>query len=223
MDVTVSAEGVPVPGIVGRPSTGPPAGWVIFAHGSGSSRLSPRNQQVARCLEDAGFATLLFDLLTAAEDEQDRVTGHYRFDIGLLTTRLTGAVDWLLGSDGPAAAIGPEQVAGTSVGLFGASTGAAAALVTAAQRPACVGAVVSRGGRPDLAGGQLGYVKAPTLLIVGQRDEQVISLNVQAAAVLTAPHELAVVPGAGHLFEEPGAIEHVSDLASAWFRQHLRR
>lgn len=223
MNVTVSAEGVPLPGIVGHPSTGPPAGWVVFAHGSGSSRLSPRNQQVARILEDTGFATLLFDLLTAEEDKRDRVTGQYRFDIGLLTTRLTGAVDWLLGPDGPATADSIDQMVGTSVGLFGASTGAAAALVTAAQRPATVGAVVSRGGRPDLAGGQLGYVKAPTLLIVGQRDEQVISLNVQAAAVLTAPHELAVVPGAGHLFEEPGAIEQVSDLASAWFRQHLVR
>jgi pimeloyl-ACP methyl ester carboxylesterase len=166
---------------------------------------------------------LLFDLLTAEEDKQDRFTGQYRFDIALLTTRLTGAVDWLLGPDGPAAADSIGQTAGTSVGLFGASTGAAAALVTAAQRPATVGAVVSRGGRPDLAGGQLGYVKAPTLLIVGQRDEQVISLNVQAAAVLTAPHELAVVPGATHLFEEPGAIDQVSDLASAWFRQHLVR
>jgi putative phosphoribosyl transferase len=223
MDVTVSAEGVPLPGIVGQPATGTPAGWVVFAHGSGSSRLSPRNQQVARSLEDAGFATLLFDLLTAEEDKQDRFTGQYRFDIGLLTTRLTGAVDWLLGPDGLAVADSIDQAAGTSVGLFGASTGAAAALVTAAQRPATVGAVVSRGGRPDLAGGQLGYVKAPTLLIVGQRDEQVISLNVQAAAVLTAPHELAVVPGAGHLFEEPGAIDQVSDLASAWFRQHLVR
>jgi dienelactone hydrolase len=223
MDVIVSAEGVPLPGIVGRPSTATPAGWVVFAHGSGSSRLSPRNQQVARSLEDAGFATLLFDLLTAAEDKEDRFTGQYRFDIGLLTTRLTGAVDWLLGSDGLAVADSIDQAAGTSVGLFGASTGAAAALVTAAQRPAAVGAVVSRGGRPDLAGGQLGYVKAPTLLIVGQRDEQVISLNVQAAAVLTAPHELAVVPGAGHLFEEPGAMDQVCDLASAWFRQHLAR
>jgi putative phosphoribosyl transferase len=222
MDVTVSAEGVPLPGIVGRPSTGRPAGWVVFAHGSGSSRLSPRNQQVARSLEDTGFATLLFDLLTAEEDKQDRFTGQYRFDIGLLTTRLTGAVDWLLGSDSLATADSIDR-AGTSVGLFGASTGAAAALVTAAQRPAAVGAVVSRGGRPDLAGGQLGYVKAPTLLIVGQRDEQVISLNVQAAAVLTAPHQLAVVPEAGHLFEEPGAIDQVSDLASAWFRQHLAR
>ena len=222
MDVTVSAGGVTLPGIVGRP-TGTPAGWVVFAHGSGSSRLSPRNQQVARSLEDTGFATLLFDLLTAEEDRQDRFTGQYRFDIALLTTRLTGAVDWLLGSDNLAAADSIDQAAGTSVGLFGASTGAAAALVTAAQRPAAVGAVVSRGGRPDLAGGQLGYVKAPTLLIVGQRDEQVISLNVQAAAVLTAPHELAVVPGAGHLFEEPGAMDQVSDLASAWFRQHLAR
>jgi dienelactone hydrolase len=223
MNVTVSVEGVPLPGIVGRPPTGPPAGWVVFAHGSGSSRLSPRNQEVARSLEDAGFATLLFDLLTAEEDKRDRVTAQHRFDIGLLTTRLTGAVDWLLGPDGPATADSIDQMAGTSVGLFGASTGAAAALVTAAQRPATVGAVVSRGGRPDLAGGQLGYVKAPTLLIVGQRDEQVISLNVQAAAVLTAPHELAVVPGAGHLFEERGAIEQVSALASAWFRQHLVR
>ena len=223
MNVTVSAEGVPLPGIVGRPSTGPPAGWVVFAHGSGSSRLSPRNQQVARSLQDTGFATLLFDLLTAEEDKRDRVTGQYRFDIGLLTTRLTGSVDWLLGSDGPATADSIDLTVGTSVGLFGASTGAAAALVTAAQRPTTVGAVVSRGGRPDLAGGQLGYVKAPTLLIVGQRDEQVISLNVQAAAVLTAPHELAVVPAASHLFEEPGAIEQVSDLASAWFRQHLVR
>jgi dienelactone hydrolase len=227
MDVIVSAGGVSLSGIMGRPSGMPPDGWVVFAHGSGSGRLSPRNQQVAQSLEDAGFATLLFDLLTPAEDQQDRITAQHRFDIGLLSTRLTGAVDWLVGPEGPAAASPPRETGESAegmtapVGLFGASTGAAAALVTAAQRPDIVGAVVSRGGRPDLAGRHLAYVKAPTLLIVGQRDEQVISLNVQAAAVLTAPHELAIVPGAGHLFEEPGALERVSELAAAWFRRHL--
>lgn len=222
MNVTVSADGVPLPGIVGRPPTGPPAGWVVFAHGSGSSRLSPRNQQVARSLEDTGFATLLFDLLTAEEDKRDRVTGQHRFDIGLLTTRLTGAVDWLLGPDGPATADSIDQKVGTSVGLFGASTGAAAALVTAAQRPATVGAVVSRGGRPDLAGNALRRVKAPTLLIVGERDEAVLELNEEAYEMLDCEKTLAIVPGATHLFEEPGAMEEVARLSADWFLEHLR-
>lgn len=186
-------------------------GIVLFAHGSGSSRLSPRNRRVADGLHDADFATLLLDLLTEQEESVDNRTRELRFDIGLLGDRLTGAVDWLA-TDARTAAL--------PVGTFGASTGAAAALVAAAHRPERVAAVVSRGGRPDLAGDQLPAVRAPTLLIVGGADTHVLRLNEQAARVLSRC-EVAVVPGATHLFEEPGALERVTELAAGWFRRYV--
>lgn len=170
-------------------------GVVGFAHGSGSSRHSPRNRQVAATLADRGLGTLLFDLLNPEEEQRDLLTAELRFDIDLLAQRLVAAVDWL--TEQP-------ETRDLPVGLFGASTGAAAALVAAAARPDAVTAVVSRGGRPDLAGAALGEVRAPTLLIVGGRDEQVIGLNEQAADRLAAPHRLEIVSGATHLFEEPG-------------------
>jgi putative phosphoribosyl transferase len=181
---------------------------VAFAHGSGSSRLSPRNTIVARALNDRGIATLLFDLLTSAE-EADRANV---FNIPLLADRLVDAVHWI---DGQA------SVAKLPLGLFGASTGAAAALVAAAKLPRRIGAVVSRGGRPDLAGDALDKVQAPTLLIVGGADFGVIELNEQALARLRAPKALEIVPGASHLFPEPGALEAVIDLAGTWFERHL--
>ena len=181
---------------------------VAFAHGSGSSRLSPRNMFVARALNDRGIATLLFDLLTPAE-EADRANV---FDIPLLADRLVDAVRWL---DGQA------PVAKLPLGLFGASTGAAAALVAAAKLPRRVGAVVSRGGRPDLAGDALDNVQAPTLLIVGGADFGVIELNEQALARLPGPKALEIVPGASHLFPEPGALETVIEYAANWFACHL--
>jgi dienelactone hydrolase len=185
---------------------------VLFAHGSGSSRHSPRNRAVAATLRRAGLGTLLIDLLTPAEERADMARGHLRFDIGFLGRRLLGALDWLAGA--PAT----RQL---GIGLFGASTGAAAALVAAAERPASVGAVVSRGGRPDLAGDALAGVRAPTLLIVGGEDHTVIDLNRAAYALLRSEKELVIVPGATHLFEEPGAIEEVARLAAAWFSRHL--
>ena len=187
------------------------SGIVLFAHGSGSSRMSPRNRRVAVSLHDAGFATLLLDLLTAREESVDDRTRVLRFDIGLLGDRLTAAVDWLATD---------VRTAAMSVGAFGASTGAAAALVAAASRPDRFSAVVSRGGRPDLAGDQLSAVRAPTLLIVGGADSHVLRLNERASRMLSRC-ELAVVPGATHLFEEPGALERVTELATTWFRRHL--
>jgi putative phosphoribosyl transferase len=187
-------------------------GVVLFAHGSGSGRHSPRNQQVAAGLRAAGFGTLLMDLLTEEEERADAVTRHLRFDIPLLAGRLTEAVDWLDGADG---------APGVPVATFGASTGAAAALITAADRPDRVRAAISRGGRPDLAGDALERVRAPTLLIVGGADPQVLELNRQAADRLTAEHHLAVVPGAGHLFEEPGALEQVVDRSVEWLTHRL--
>ncbi|MEG3627854.1 dienelactone hydrolase family protein [Streptomyces poriticola] len=191
-----------------------PRGAVLFAHGSGSSRLSPRNRAVAAELQRAGFATLLLDLLTEAEAREDEVTGWLRFDIGMLAGRLADAVDWLTRR---------PDTADLPVGLFGASTGAAAALITAGERPARVSAVVSRGGRPDLAGDALTRVRAPVLLIVGGHDETVLDLNRRAAEQLPGPHELHVVPGATHLFPEPGALEQVSEAAADWFRRHTDR
>jgi putative phosphoribosyl transferase len=190
-----------------------PRGVVLFAHGSGSSRLSSRNRFVARILNDAGLATLLIDLLTPDEEVVDSVTSHIRFDIGLLAERVVGATDWLLQHPG---------TGHLDIGYFGASTGAGAALVAAAERPDVVGAVVSRGGRPDMAGPALHGVKAPTLLIVGGNDSPVIRMNRDAMAHLNAETRMDIVPGATHLFEEPGALEHVSALARDWFLRHLR-
>lgn len=189
-----------------------PQGVVLFVHGSGSSRYSPRNQYVARVLQEAGFATLLIDLLTAQEEEQDQYTGHLRFDIQLLSERVLGATDWL--TRNPAT----EKL---KIGYFGASTGAAAALVAAAERPLAVGAVVSRGGRPDLAGSALEKVLAPTLLIVGSKDTQVIELNRMAFSLLRCEKRIEIVEGATHLFPEPGALEKVAELASQWFKRYL--
>lgn len=185
---------------------------VVFAHGSGSSRFSPRNIFVAEQLNAGGFATLLMDLLTLEEEEEERITRHHRFDIELLSARLTDAIAWV--------AHEPE-LSGTAVGLFGASTGAAAALVAASASPQRVGAVVSRGGRPDLAGEALASVKAPTLLIVGSRDPVVIDLNEGARDAMKAPVELRIVAGASHLFEEPGTLEEVAGLAEGWFAMYL--
>jgi len=185
---------------------------VVFAHGSGSSRLSPRNRFVAEALNKANLATLLFDLLTPEEEQAEAQTRHLRFDIALLARRLSGAVDW---------AGREERTKNMRIGLFGASTGAAAALVTATERPDRVAAVVSRGGRPDLAGDALPDVSAPTLLIVGGADTQVIELNREAAESLQCETRIDIVPDASHLFEEPGALEQVADLARQWFERHL--
>jgi putative phosphoribosyl transferase len=209
MDVKVDVGQLPLDGNVDVPPE--PAGVVVFAHGSGSSRHSPRNRKVAAALQERHLATLLFDLLTPEEEAIDRVTGRLRFDVLLLSRRLIGAVDWL--------ATQPE-LRDLPVGLFGASTGAAAALSAAAHRSDRVGAVVSRGGRPDLAANDLGAVRAPTLLIVGERDREVLALNRRAANALRSPHEIAIVAGASHLFEEPGALEEVARLAGEWFRRH---
>lgn len=187
-------------------------GVVAFAHGSGSSRRSPRNRQVAAALNEAGFGTLLFDLLTPQEAVIDERTAELRFDVALLGRRMTGAVDWLRSE---------LQTRSLPLGLFGASTGAAAALLAAADRPDAVAAVVSRGGRPDLAGAALGRVRAPVLLIVGGNDPIVIELNRQAQGALPAGAALRIVLGATHLFEEPGALEEVVRLASDWFGRHL--
>jgi len=187
-------------------------GIVLFAHGSGSSRLSPRNRHVAEDLSERCLATLLIDLLTAREEAIDSETAHLRFDIGLLADRLAGATDWL---------IEQPSTRNLRIGYFGASTGAAAALVAAAKRPESIGAVVSRGGRPDLAGQALPLVQAPTLLIVGGHDDQVIELNKDALARLTCEKKLTIVPGATHLFEEPGTLDTVARLAGDWFLRHL--
>jgi dienelactone hydrolase len=187
-------------------------GVVLFAHGSGSSRLSPRNRHVARLLNEGKLATLLIDLLTRDEEAIDLRTGHLRFDIGLLAERLVGATDWL---------VRHPDTRQLRVGHFGASTGAAAALVAAAERPEVVAAIVSRGGRPDLAGPALARVEAPTLLIVGGNDIPVIELNRQALAQLRCEKRLVIVPGATHLFEEPGTLDEVARLAREWFERHL--
>ena len=185
---------------------------VLFAHGSGSSRHSPRNQFVARTLHDAGLATLLFDLLTPEEEATDIRTGEHRFNIGLLAERLVHATRW---------AKQQEQTRDLQVGYFGSSTGGGAALVAAAEIPQDVSAIVSRGGRPDLAGDALPKVQAPTLLIVGGNDDVVIELNEMARDRMRCDVKLEIVPGATHLFEEPGALEKVAKLASDWFVHHL--
>jgi putative phosphoribosyl transferase len=187
-------------------------GVVLFAHGSGSGRHSPRNRQVASALGRAGFATLLLDLLTLEEEAADRASGKFRFDIELLAGRLLTATDWLAAN---------QWTAGLPVGLFGASTGAGAALLAAAERPQAVAAVISRGGRPDLAEAALGRVRAPTLLIVGALDPQVLELNQAALGRLGSEASLEIVPGASHLFEEPGTLERVAELAIGWFTHWL--
>ncbi|HEY1592020.1 MAG TPA: alpha/beta family hydrolase [Solirubrobacteraceae bacterium] len=209
-EVSIPADGALLEGDLTIPDGA--VGIVVFAHGSGSSRHSPRNRQVAEELSANGLATLLFDLLEPGEEQLDRRTGALRFDIALLGRRLIAAVDWLtLG----------EATAGLPIGCFGASTGAAAALVAAASRPQAVAAVVSRGGRPDLAGAPLASVRAATLLIVGGEDEAVLGMNQQAQTRLRCETLLEVVPGAGHLFEELGALERVELLARTWFLRWL--
>lgn len=189
-------------------------GVVLFAHGSGSSQFSPRNRAVARALRAAGMGTLLMDLLSIEEEEAERFTRHLRFDLPLLARRLSAATGWM--QEEP-------RTSGLRVGYFGSSTGAGAALIAAAMWPDRVGAVVSRGGRPDLAGPALRHVRAPTLLIVGSLDDVVLDLNREALSQLpkTTEKALEVVPGATHLFEESGALERVSDLAARWFREHF--
>lgn len=209
-EVRLRLNGVVLGGSLSVPDEA--TGVVLFAHGSGSSRLSPRNRQVAADLQRARFGTLLMDLLSAEEDAVDRVTREHRFDIPLLGERLVGAIDWL--REAPSTREIP-------IGLFGASTGAAAALRAAAARPDRVRAVVSRGGRPDLAGEALARVQAPTLLIVGAKDAPVIPLNEEARRRMRAPVQLVLVPGASHLFEEPGTLAEASALAREWFLGHL--
>ncbi|MDX6248695.1 MAG: putative phosphoribosyl transferase [Kribbellaceae bacterium] len=206
---------IPVAGVVLEADVTVPEqarGVVVFAHGSGSSRHSPRNRYVAEQLRNAGLATVLADLLTREEEEIDARTAEVRFDIDRLAVRTSALADWVTEQ---------ETTAGLSIGLFGASTGAAAALVAAAARPEEIGAVVSRGGRPDLAGEWLRLVRQPTLLIVGELDVKVIQLNQRAREKLSGLSRLMIVPHASHLFEEPGTLEKVAQLASAWFVEHL--
>jgi putative phosphoribosyl transferase len=206
--VEVRAAGAALAGV--RLGPAEPRGIVVFAHGSGSGHTSPRNRAVAHALVDDGFAALLLDLLTPDEQDRDARSGALRFDIALLGERVTGAVDAPAGADATA-----------PVGVFGASTGAAAALAAAAARPDRIRAVVSRGGRPDLAGDALLRVRAPTLLIVGGEDHGVLPLNQAAAQQLGGYAHLSIVPGAGHLFVEPGALDRVAALTVAWFGEHL--
>ena len=212
--VQILSMGVRLEGIVSIPDD--VKGFVVFVHGSGSSRHSPRNQYVAQTLQEGGLATLLFDLLTAEEEESDLRTRQWRFDINSLANRTAGVLEWL--------ELQPFAY-GLKKGLFGSSTGAAAALMAAAELPELVVAVVSRGGRPDLAGQALPNVQAPTLLIVGGRDETVIDLNEQALSQmqLGLGAKMIVVPGASHLFEEPGALEEAARLSRDWFQRHLSR
>ena len=206
---------IPVTGVVLEADVGLPEnpnGVVLFAHGSGSGRHSPRNRFVADELNRTGLATVLADLLTPEEEQLDLRTAALRFDIELLARRVTALADWL---------VRQEPTAGLGIGLFGASTGAAAALIAAAQRPTTVRAVVSRGGRPDLAGSRLSQVRQPTLLIVGERDPVVIDLNREAERQIPGETRLVIIPGATHLFEEPGTLEQVARLARDWFLRHL--
>jgi putative phosphoribosyl transferase len=209
-EITMTLKGATLAGETGLPPDA--LGFVLFAHGSGSSRHSPRNQAVARALREGGLGTLLFDLLTAEEEQAEAWTRHLRFDIPFLARRLIEATRWVL-----------DQAAlrGLNIGYFGSSTGAAAALVAAAEMGPTIRAVVSRGGRPDLAGEALPRVTAATLLIVGGNDTPVIPLNVKASGRLRCEKDLRLVPGATHLFEEPGALERVAAMAAAWFADHL--
>ena len=209
-EVSVISAGVALSGELTIPSRA--RGLVIFAHGSGSSRHSPRNQSVAEVLCQSGLATLLLDLLTSQEESVDLFTRKFRFDIDLLARRLVGASEW---------SIGLPDTMDLRIGYFGSSTGAAAALVAAAQLQERIGAVVSRGGRPDLAESILHEVKVPTLLIVGERDERVLDLNQSALEKLRCEKTLEVIPGATHLFEEPGALEQVARMAADWFIRYL--
>ena len=188
-------------------------GVVFFAHGSGSGRFSPRNQYVAKEFNKANIGTLLFDLLTKEEEEEDIVTAEYRFNIALLAKRLIGVTEWLRND---------PKTKKLSIGYFGASTGAAAALIAAAKLPNAIAAVVSRGGRPDLAGEYLPGVAAPTLLLVGGLDTEVIELNQESMDQMTAEKKLVIVPGATHIFEEPGTLEQVAKLSTEWFLRYLR-
>ena len=212
-----SAEAVRIP-VGNRTLTGDlaipvrPRGLVIFAHGSGSNRMSPRNRQIADVLDRADIATLLVDLLTEEEEDTDARTGRLRFDMTLLASRLVAFSSW--------AQLRPE-LRGQPVGLFGASTGGGAALLAAAQQPRSFRAIVARGGRPDLAGAGLRRVMSPTLLIVGERDEQTLNLNLRAAEQMLTEVKVEVVPGATHFFEEPGALAQVGQLTRDWFRAHL--
>ncbi|HLF75754.1 MAG TPA: alpha/beta family hydrolase [Anaerolineales bacterium] len=212
--VQILSTGVRLEGIASIPDE--PQGMVLFVHGSGSSRHSPRNQYIAQTLQEAGLATLLFDLLTTYEEEIDLQTRRLRFDIGLLARRTAGVLEWLN--------LQPFAY-DLKRGLFGSSTGAAAALIAAAELPEKVDAVVSRGGRPDLAGPALPNIQAPTLLIVGGHDEVVIDLNEKALARMQPGTEkkLVIVPGASHLFEEPGTLEYAARLAGEWFQRHLSK
>jgi putative phosphoribosyl transferase len=208
--VTIACEEADLNGLLHIPTS--VAGLVIFAHGSGSSRLSPRNQHIAKQLQHSHFATLLFDLLTEQEDEQDTHTMEFRFDIDLLARRLLVATTWVQAN---------PVLRKLPLGYFGASTGGAAALVAAAKQKESIKAVVSRGGRPDLAEEALTEVEAATLLIVGGEDQQVIELNKKAFATLHCVKKLEIIPGATHLFEEPGALDKVAHLADAWFKRYF--
>jgi putative phosphoribosyl transferase len=210
-EVAIPIDGVTLAGDLVIPADA--TAVVLFAHGSGSSRFSQRNRAVAGALQRAGFATLLLDLLTPAEERFDAVTGHLRFDVHLLATRLEAATRWLRAPSAP--------THGLPIGYFGASTGTAAALIAAAEQRSDVKAVVSRGGRPDLAADALARVRAPTLLIVGSRDIPVIPLNQEALRRMHCEKALRFIPGATHLFEEPGALDQVTALAREWFLQHL--
>ena len=210
-EVQIRAGSVSLTGELNVPENA--TGIVLFAHGSGSSRHSPRNQYVARVIREAGVGTLLFDLLTREEETIDNYTREFRFDINLLARRLVAATKWLAGE---------SQTSHLCPGYFGSSTGGGAALVAAAELEVKVGVVVSRGGRPDLAGAALRRVKAPTLLIVGGLDGPVIRMNEDAYAELRCVKELKIIPGATHLFEEPGKLEEVASLAAKWFLNHLQ-
>jgi alpha-beta hydrolase superfamily lysophospholipase len=210
-EVAIPIDGVTLAGDLVVPADA--TAVVLFAHGSGSSRFSVRNRAVAGALQRAGFATLLLDLLTPSEERFDALTGHLRFDVRLLATRLEAATQWLKAASAP--------THGLPIGYFGASTGAAAALIAAAEHRGEVKAVVSRGGRPDLAADTLARVRAPTLLIVGSRDVPVIPLNQDAFRRLHCEKELRIIPGATHLFEEPGTLDQVTAAARDWFLQHL--